>query len=79
MSANAAVVRRIYEGWASGELAATRGALIAPDVEASPDPGSAWPGIEPCYRGYDGIGRYPASIYGAFDALAESPCNAHEA
>jgi ketosteroid isomerase-like protein len=63
---NLTTVQRIYEGWASGEIAHTLGELIDARIEVRPDPASAWPGIEPVYYGHEGIRRYLASIYAAF-------------
>ena len=60
-----ALVRRIYEGWAAGDPRTLE--LLDPAIEVRPDPRSAWPGIEPVYHGHDGVGRYLASIYDAFD------------
>jgi ketosteroid isomerase-like protein len=61
---NVEVVRGIYEGWALGDPETMR--LIDPAIEVFPDPRSAWPGIEPSYRGHEGLGRYLRSIYDAF-------------
>jgi ketosteroid isomerase-like protein len=66
-------VRRIYDGWNSGELAGTLGELIDPAIEVHPDPASAWPGIEPVYHGHDGIRSYLASIYAAFAEYRAEP------
>lgn len=60
------LVRRIYEGWASGDPDTI--SLLDPLIEIYPDPRSPWPGIESVYRGHAGLNRYLASIY---DALAE--------
>jgi ketosteroid isomerase-like protein len=70
---NLELIGKIYEGWASGQLDVTMRALIDPDIEIYPDPESAWPGIEESYRGYDGIGRYLASIYAAFEDYRPEP------
>ena len=70
---NLTAVRRIYERWASGEIAQTLGELIDSDIDVYPDPASAWPGIEPSYHGHAGIRRYLASIYGAFDEYRAEP------
>ena len=61
---NVEIVRRIYEGWARNDAQTMR--LIDPAIEVRPDPRSAWPGIEPFYRGHDGLARYLRSIYDAF-------------
>lgn len=70
---NLAAVRGIYEAWASGASAAELGSLIDSQVEVHPDPRSAWPGIETSYRGYDGIARYLATIYDAFEDYHAEP------
>jgi ketosteroid isomerase-like protein len=63
-SENVELIRRVYEGWASGDASTLE--LLDADIEVRPDPGSAWPGIEPVYHGRDGVNRYLASIYAAF-------------
>lgn len=62
---NLELVRRIYEGWASNDPRMFE--LLHPAIEVHPDPRSAWPGIEPEYAGHDGVRRYLASIYDAFE------------
>ena len=62
---NVALVRSIYEGWARNDPQTLD--LLDPAIEVHPDPRSAWPGIEPKYEGHEGVGRYLASIYDAFD------------
>jgi hypothetical protein len=47
---NVAMVRRICDGWSSGELAETP-SFIDAGLEVHPDPESAWPASEPPYRG----------------------------
>ena len=70
---NVEIVRDIYEGWAAGRLADVLTDLVAPTIEVFPDPRSAWPGIEPMYLGFEGIGRYLSSINEAFtDYRAEA-------
>jgi ketosteroid isomerase-like protein len=66
-------VRRIYERWASGEIAHTLSELVDAEIEVRPDPQSAWPGIEPVYHGHAGINRYLASIYGSFAEYRAEP------
>ena len=62
---NLELVRSVYEGWASNDPRTFE--LLDPAIEVHPDPRSAWPGIEAEYRGHDGVRRYLASIYDAFD------------
>jgi ketosteroid isomerase-like protein len=69
---NLTIVERIYEAWGSGATAETVD-LLDPQIEIHPDPRSAWPGIEPVYHGYDGISRYLASIYAAFEDYRAEP------
>jgi ketosteroid isomerase-like protein len=68
---NVEVVRRIYDRWASNDPGMLD--LIDPTIEIHPDPRSAWPGIEPVYRGHDGLRRYLASIYDAFEEYRAEP------
>jgi ketosteroid isomerase-like protein len=62
---NLELVRSIYDGWARNDPHTLD--LLDPAIEVHPDPRSAWPGIEPTYEGHEGVGRYLASIYDAFD------------
>jgi hypothetical protein len=53
---NVAMVRRIYDGWTSGELAETL-SFIEVGIEVHPDSESAWPVSEPLYRGQERDGK----------------------
>ncbi|HXB14677.1 MAG TPA: nuclear transport factor 2 family protein [Solirubrobacteraceae bacterium] len=61
---NVEIVRGIYDGWSRNDPEMM--GPIDPAIEVYPDPRSAWPGIESCYRGHEGLARYLASIYDAF-------------
>jgi ketosteroid isomerase-like protein len=68
---NVEIMRRMYEAWLAGGSAvfgdARMNDLLDPEFELHPDPGAYWVGVDETYRGPEGLAKYMAAIYDAFD------------
>ena len=63
---NVAVIRRLYEAWLADDYE-TVFATYDPEVELNPDPEASWVGIGESYDGPEGVRRYMAAVYEAFE------------
>lgn len=62
---NVETVRRMYELWLDSDPALFE--AFDPDIELNPDPAADWVGVDDVYRGHDGMRRYMAQVYDAFE------------
>ena len=66
MSKDVDTIRRLYEAWLADDYDAVF-AIYDPEIVLNPDPESAWVGIDDTYVGHEGVRRYMAAVYQAFD------------
>jgi ketosteroid isomerase-like protein len=59
------VIRRMYDRWLQGDPSLFD--AFHEDIELHPDPAADWVGINDVYRGHEGVRRYMAQVYDAFD------------
>jgi len=62
---NVAVIRRMYERWLHDDPSLFD--AFDPEIELHPDPAADWVGVDDVYRGHDGVRRYMAQVYEAFE------------
>jgi ketosteroid isomerase-like protein len=62
---NVEIVRRIYERWLRDDASLFED--IHEDIELHPDPAADWVGVNETYRGHEGLKRYMAQVYEAFE------------
>jgi ketosteroid isomerase-like protein len=65
---NVEIVRRIYQGFqGEASLVGAFDDAIDDEIELHPDPAADWVGVNDTYRGHDGVRRYMAQVYEAFE------------
>jgi ketosteroid isomerase-like protein len=62
---NVETIRRVYERWLQDD--ASLFDALDPEIELHPDPAADWVGVNDIYRGHDGVRRYVAQVYEAFE------------
>jgi len=62
---NVDVIRRMYDRWLQGDPSLFD--AFDPKIELHPDPAADWVGVDAVYRGHDGVRRYMAHVYEAFE------------
>lgn len=62
---NVEVIRKMYELWLKDDSSLFD--AFDRDIELHPDPAADWVGINEVYRGHDGLRRYMAQVYEAFE------------
>jgi ketosteroid isomerase-like protein len=62
---NVEVIRRIYERWLEDDPSLFD--AFDQEIELHPDPAADWVGVDDVYRGHDGVRRYMAQVYEAFE------------
>ena len=62
---NVDVIRRMYERWLQND--ASLFDAFDSEIELHPDPAADWVGVDDVYRGHDGVRRYMAQVYEAFE------------
>src|SRR5918992_3467418 len=62
---NIETIRRMYERWLQND--ASLFDAFDDEIELHPDPAADWVGINDIYRGHDGVRRYMAQVYEAFE------------
>jgi ketosteroid isomerase-like protein len=62
---NVETIGRMYERWLQAD--ASLFDALDPEIELHPDPGADWVGVNDIYRGHDGVRRYVAQVYEAFE------------
>ena len=63
---NVEIIRRMYDAWLSDDYD-TVYATYHFDIRLHPDPEASWVGIDDRYVGHDGMRRYMAAVYEAFE------------
>ena len=63
---NVDVVRRLYEAWLADDYE-TVFQTCDPGMRLNPDSEATWVGIDDSYVGHEGLRRYMAAVYQAFD------------
>jgi ketosteroid isomerase-like protein len=62
---NVEVIRRVYERWLEDDPSLFD--AFDQQIELHPDPAADWVGVNDIYRGHDGVRRYMAQVYEAFE------------
>ena len=62
---NVEIIRRMYQRWLQQDPALFD--AFDQDIELHPDPAADWVGVNDTYRGHDGVRRYMAQVYEAFE------------
>jgi ketosteroid isomerase-like protein len=62
---NVDTIRRMYERWLQDDSSLFD--AFDPEIELHPDPAADWVGVNDIYRGHDGVRRYMAQVYEAFE------------
>jgi ketosteroid isomerase-like protein len=62
---NVETIRRMYERWLQGD--ASLFDAFDQEIELHPDPAADWVGVNDVYGGHDGVRRYVALVYEAFE------------
>ena len=62
---NVEVMRRMYERWLADDPSLID--AFDPEIEVHPDPAADLVGVNDVYRGHDGLRRYMAQVYEAFE------------
>ena len=60
-----AAIRRLYDAWLADDYE-TVFATYDPEIRLNPDPEASWVGIGDTYEGHEGVRRYMAAVYEAF-------------
>jgi len=63
---NVETMRRLYAAWLAEDFE-TVFQTYDPEIRLNPDPEATWVGIDDSYVGHDGVRRYMAAVYEAFD------------
>ncbi|MDQ3644244.1 MAG: nuclear transport factor 2 family protein [Actinomycetota bacterium] len=63
---NVETIRRMYDAWLAEDYETVFG-VYDPEIRLNPDPEASWVGIGDIYVGHDGVRRYMAAVYEAFD------------
>jgi ketosteroid isomerase-like protein len=59
------IIRRMYERWLDDDQALFD--AFDEEIQLNPDPAADWVGVNEVYRGHDGVRRYMAQVYEAFE------------
>jgi ketosteroid isomerase-like protein len=62
---NVEIISRMYDRWLHGDPAVFD--AFHEEIEVHPDPEADWVGVNDVYRGHEGLRRYMAQVYEAFD------------
>jgi ketosteroid isomerase-like protein len=62
---NVKVISRMYHRWLQGDPTVFE--AFHEEIEIHPDPEADWVGVNDVYRGHEGLRRYMAQVYEAFD------------
>jgi ketosteroid isomerase-like protein len=62
---NVEIIRRMYERWLDDDQALFD--AFDEEIQLNPDPAADWVGVNDVYVGHDGVRRYMAQVYEAFD------------
>jgi len=63
---NVATIRRMYDAWLAQDIDAVF-ETFDEGIVLNPDPEATWVGVGEVYRGHDGVRRYMAAVYEAFE------------
>jgi len=63
---NVAAIRRMYDAWLAQDIDAVF-ETFDEGIVLNPDPEATWVGVGEVYRGHDGVRRYMAAVYEAFE------------
>jgi len=63
---NVDIIRRLYDAWLADDFE-TVYSTFDPDIRLFPDPEAWWVGMDEKYVGHDGVRRYMAAVYEAFE------------
>ena len=64
-SENIEIIRRMYERWLAEDPRLFE--AFDEEIDLHPDPGAHWVGDDDVYQGHDGMRRYMAQVYEAFE------------
>jgi ketosteroid isomerase-like protein len=62
---NVEIIRRMYQRWLQEDPSLFE--AFDEGIEVHPDPAADWVGVNDTYRGHDGLRRYMAQVYEAFE------------
>jgi len=63
---NVVAIRRMYDAWLAQDIDAVF-ETFDEGIVLNPDPEATWVGVGEVYRGHDGVRRYMAAVYEAFE------------